>query len=225
VGSIPYGEFMEVDLKTLYVLLVILFCSTSVHAENVSILTEIEMIQEKIWYLNRDMGRNKTLIEEQHKQLEKLGADNDKEQLELNKRLTVLIQSTTDQQEATRQLESDLEGLGESLSGLVTEAQQQNSVLQDQAGKISVLEESLKALQAELMKKQADTGQILADLRAQLAEVRSQMVETRSQLDTLGQDMGGRVEQIGYWAAGAMLILAITLTIGMALRKNRRTPR
>ena len=46
------------------------------------------------------------------------------------------------------------------------------------------------------------------------------MVETRSQLDALGQDMGGRVEQIGYWAAGAALFLALILTIVMALRKR-----
>jgi chromosome segregation ATPase len=212
-------------LKTLYILLVILFCSTSLHAENASILTEIEMIQEKIWYLNRDMGRNKTSLEEQQKQLGLLADGTDKERLELNERFTALIQANTDQQEGARQMESSLEELGESLSGLVTEARQQNSAQQDQAGKMSALEESLRALQAELMKKQDDTGQALTDLRAQLAEARAQMVETRSQLDSLGQNMGGRVEQIGYWVAGAALILAITLTIGMALRKNKGTPR
>ena len=130
---------MEVDLKALYILLVILFCSTALHAENVSILTEIEMIQEKIWYLNRDMGRNKTSLEEQQKQLELLVAGTDKERLELNERLTTLIQATTDQQEGARQMESYLQTLGEALNNLVTEARQQNNTLQDQAGKISAV--------------------------------------------------------------------------------------
>ena len=221
----PCSGFMEVDLKALYILLVILFCSTSLHAENVSILAEIEMIQEKIWYLNRDMGRNKTSLEEQQKQLGLLAADTGKERLELNERLTALIQTTTDQQEATGKLENNLAELGVSLSLLVAEARQQNSALQDQAGKISALGGSLSVLQAELLEQQAGSGQAIADLRAQLAEARAQMVETRSQLDTIGQDVGGRVEQIGYWAAGAVLILAIVLTIGMALRKSRGTPR
>jgi chromosome segregation ATPase len=216
-----------VIVKALYLLLVILFCSTPLYAEKVSILTEIEMIQEKLWYLNRDMGASKASLEEQQKQLKLIASGIDKERLELNQRLAALNQTATNQREGRKQRENDLEQLGEALNGLATEAIQQNQALLDQAGKISALEESFNALRDKLTAQQTDTGQALTDLRSQVAEAREQMVETRSQLDTLGsqldtmgQDMGGRVEQIGYWAAGAALFLALTLTIVMTLRKR-----
>ena len=138
----------------------------------------------------------------------------------MNQRLVALNQATTNQREERKQRENDLEQLGEALNGLTTEAIQQNQALLDQAGKISALEESLSALRNELVARQTDTGQALTDLRTQVAEAHKQMVETRSQLDTLGQDMGGRVEKIGYWVAGAALFLALMLTIVMALRKR-----
>lgn len=208
-------------MKALYLLLVILLCSTPLYAEKVSILTEIEMIQEKLWYLNRDMGASKTSLEEQQKRLGLLISSIDKERQELNQRLAALNQAASDQREGTKQRENDLEKLGEALSALATEAIRQNKVLLEQAGKFDTFEESLNALRNGLTAQQTDTEQALTDLRTQVAEARKQMVETRSQLDTLGQDMGGRAEQIAYWAAGAALLLAITLTIGMALRKNR----
>jgi predicted nucleic acid-binding Zn-ribbon protein len=209
-----------VNVKALYLLLVILFCSTPLYAEKVSVLTEIEMIQEKLWYLNRDIGASKASLEEQQKQLKLIASGITKERLELNQRLAALNQAATDLREGRKQRENDLEKFGEALNGLATEAIQQNQALLDQAGKIGALEESLSALRDELTAQQTDTGQALTDLRSQVAEAREQMVETRSQLDTLGQDMGGRVEQIGYWAAGAALFLALILTIVMALRKR-----
>lgn len=214
-------SLMEMNLKALSLLLVILFCSTSLYAENVSVLTELELIQEKLWYLQRDMGTQKASLEEQQKQLRLLTSGADKERLELNEDFAALTKANADQKEGLRQIENDLETLGESLIALTTEVRQLNSVLLDQAGKIGILEGSLNALQDELVAQQNDTGQALAELGAQFAETRAQMVETRSQIDTLGQDVGGRVEQIGYLGAGAALVLIIVLITGFLVRKNR----
>ncbi|NOR49844.1 MAG: hypothetical protein GQ530_02265, partial [Desulfuromonadales bacterium] len=157
-------------MKALYLLLVILFCSTPLYAEKVSILTEIEMIQEKLWYLNRDMGASKASLEEQQKQLKLIASGIDKERLELNQRLAALNQAATDQREGRKQRENDLEQLGEALNGLATEAIQQNQTLLDQAGQISALEESFNALRDKLTAQQTDTGQALTDMRSQIAE-------------------------------------------------------
>lgn len=207
-------------MKALYLLIIILLSSTSLHAEKVSILTELEQIQEKLWHLNRETGAFKVSLEEQQKQLGTLASDVAREQLEFNERLNVLSQATTVQQEKSEQMESSLQQLGESLAALAAESKQQNGFLLDQAGKIDDIEESLNALRAELVAQQTDTGQALADLRTQYAEARTEITETRSQLETLGQNVGGRVEQIGYLGAGAALILAVALIIVVLLRKN-----
>lgn len=213
-------------MKALYMLLIILFCSTPLHAE-VSILTELEQVQEKLWQLNRDTGAYKASLEAQKKQLGLLASSGAKERLELNDRLTALTQEVNNQRERAGRLESGLEQLGQSLTALATEAKQQNSSLLDQSGKIDALEGSFKALQAALAARETDTKQLLTDLRTQLAESRAQMAEaraqtaeTRAQLETLGQDVGGRVEQIGYWGAGAALVLAIALVVGILIRKS-----
>jgi chromosome segregation ATPase len=207
-------------LKALYLLIIILLCSTSLHAEQVSILTELEQIQEKLWHLNRETGACKVSLEEQQKQLGTLASDVAGEQLEFNERLNVLSQATTVQQEKSEQMESSLQQLGESLAALAAESKQQNGFLLDQAGMIDDIEESLNALRAELVAQQTDTGQVLADLRTQYAQARAEITETRLQLETLGQNVGGRVEQIGYLGAGAALILAVALIIVVVLRKN-----
>lgn len=207
-------------MKALYLLIIILLCSTSLHAEQVSILTELEQIQEKLWHLNRETGACKVSLEEQQKQLGTLASDVAGEQLEFNERLNVLSQATTVQQEKSEQMESSLQQLGESLAALAAESKQQNGFLLDQAGMIDDIEESLNALRAELVAQQTDTGQVLADLRTQYAQDRAEITETRLQLETLGQNVGGRVEQIGYLGAGAALILAVALIIVVVLRKN-----
>lgn len=231
-------------MRILYFLLVILFCSTSLHAEQLSILTELELIQEKIWYIQRDMGAQKNSLEELQKQQKLLASGLDKKQLVVNERLTALTQATNRQAEIEKQRESTLKKIGEALTILVNEAKQQKLVLQDQEGKISTLEGSLSTLRDGLLKQQTDAKQALTDLRTQLSEAqsqivkaqgqiveaksqivesRAQMVEALSQLESAEQEAGGQVEKISYWIGGAVLILAILLTIGLALRKNKTT--
>ena len=221
------GVFAEVNLKALQILLVIILCTTPLYAAQALVLTEIEGIQEKIWYLQRDLTAQKSSLEKYQKQLEQLTSRTDKNQLDQNERLTVLIQSTTNQQEETRQTENDLKSLTEALATLGRDVEQQNRTMLDQAGKIDTLEGSLQALRTEFAaqqastdKAQAETDQARAETNQALAETRQQLVETRSQLDTLSQNAGTRIEQISLWGGGAALFLAIVLTISLAFRKT-----
>ena len=190
------------------------------------------------------MGAQKNSLEKLQKQQKLLASGLDKEQLVVNERLTALTQTTNKQAEVEKQRESTLQKIGEALTILVNEAKQQKLVLQDQEGKISTLEGSLGTLRDGLLKQQTDAKQALTDLRTQLSaaqsqiveaqgqiveaqgqivESRAQMVEALSQLESAEQEVGGQVEKISYWIGGAVLILAILLTIGLALRKNKAT--
>ena len=215
---------MEADLKTLYMLIVILFCSMPLHAENVSILTELEQLQEKLWYLQRDLKENKASHEKQQKQLDSLVSGSGKEKLQLQERLAASTQETANLQETTRQLENDLVKLGEALIALTEEVRQQNSAFSDQEGRIEALEESMAVLLGERAAQKTDTGQELSALRTQLAETRTQMDKARSQVDALEQDVVGQIKQLGYWGAGVALFFFMALTFVIILCKNRERP-
>ncbi|MGK2945009.1 MAG: hypothetical protein ACSLFC_09775 [Desulfuromonadales bacterium] len=212
-------------MKTLYLLIVILFCSMPLHAENVSILTELEQLQEKLWYLQRDLKENKASHEKQQKQLDSLVSAIGKESLQFQERLAASSQETANLQEMTRLLENDLVRLGEALIALTEEVRKQNSVYSDQAGRIEALEESMAMLLGERAAQKADTGQELSALRTQLAETRTQMDKARSQVDALELDVVGQIKQLGYWGAGVALVFFIALTFVIILCKNRERPR
>ena len=205
---------LEVDLKTLQILFAILLCATPLYADQALLLTEIEQIQEKIWHLQRDIAGQKSSVTEHQKQLKLLATKAVDEHLELAQRLTELAQSISSQQEKTTLIEAEFQRLSESLATLTNEVRQQNSAIPDQTMKINTLEGSLRTLQAELASQQKSTEQELADSRKQL-------IETRAQVDMLGQDVGGRIEQIGLWGAGAALILIIVLIIIIVGRKDK----
>ncbi|MCK4509354.1 MAG: hypothetical protein KAU27_12465 [Desulfuromonadales bacterium] len=200
-------------MKALQILLVILLCTTPLYAGQALVLTEIEGIQEKIWYLQRDLTAQKSSLEKYQKQLKLLVSKTDKHQLDQNERLTALIQSTTNQKNETRQTESDLNNLTEALTTLSEEVKQQNRTMLEQTGKIDRLEGSLQALRAEFAAQQASSDQAITETNQALAE-------TRSQLDTLNQNTGSRIEQISLWGGGAALLLAIVVTISLVFRRN-----
>ena len=204
----------EVDLKTLQILFIILLCATPLYADQALLLTEIEQIQEKIWHLQRDIAGQKGSVTEYQNQLKLLGAKADDGHLEIDERLSGLAQTISSQQEKASLIETDLKNLNEALATLTSEVRQQNSAMPEQTKRINTLEGSLRTLQVELASQQTSTEQ-------ELAETRKQLIETRAQVDMLGQDVGGRIEQIGLWGAGAALILVIVLTIVIVGRKNK----
>lgn len=203
-------------MKTLQIFFFILLCATPLRADQALVLTEIEQIQEKIWKLQRTVAAQKNSIEEHQKQLGLIAAEADNAQLELSDRLTSLAQSTSSQKDVTSQLEIEIGNLSQALATLTNEVRQNDSALQEQAQRIGAVEGSLQGLRTEFAAQQASTQQELAATRGQLSE-------TRAQFDAMGQDVGGRIEQIGLWGAGAALILAIVLTIAIVGRKSKST--
>lgn len=198
--------FQEVGLKTLQIIFFILLCATPLHAGQALVLTEIEQLQEKIWHLQRAVATQNTSIKEQQKQLELFISKADGGQLALDEKVTVLSQSMSNQQDKTKQIEVDFQKLNESLTTLTNEAGQRSSSTLEQTDKTIALERSLQSLRAEFTAKQTSTEQ-------ELVETRKQLVEIRSQLDSLGQDVGGRIEEISLWGAGAALAVALIMVI------------
>ena len=205
---------LEVDLKTLQILFIILLCATPLFADQALLLTEIEQIQEKIWHLQRDIAGQKSSVTEYQKQLKSLAVKADDGHLELDERLTRLAQSISSQQEKTNLIETDLKNLNEALATLTNEVRQQNSAIPDQTKRITILEGSLRTLQTKLASQQTSTEHALT-------ETRKQLMETRAQVDMLGQDVGGRIEKIGLWGAGAAVILIVVLIIVIVGRKDK----
>lgn len=212
--------FAEVNLKVLQFLLVIILCSTPLYAEQALVLTEIEGIQEKIWYLQRDLTAQKSSLEKYQQQLEQLATKADKNQFDQDKQLTAMLQATTNQQDKMNQAENDLKKLAEAMAAAVKEVEQQKNIILEQANEIDTLEGSLQTLRTELATQKANSDKAIAEIVQASTETRRQLDDTRSQLDTLSQDAGTRIEQISLWGGGAALFLAIILTISLAFRRS-----
>ncbi len=59
-------------MKALQICILLLLFAAPLYAEQALVLTEIERIQEKIWYLQKDLVEQKTSLKEQQKQLQQL---------------------------------------------------------------------------------------------------------------------------------------------------------
>jgi len=200
-------------LKALYVLIIILLYATPLFAEQALLLTEVEKIQEKIWYLQKDLAAQKASLNEQQKQITGLASKNNAQQQVLDERYAQLSSAVVAQQEKTSQMESNLAALSEAVASLTEHIGTQNSSAEEQTGEIEALQKTVQALRTEFSQKQAVAEQSIAESREQVDEILTQM-------ERLEQEVGGRVEKIGLWGAGAALLLAVVLTIALALRKR-----
>jgi chromosome segregation ATPase len=193
---------LEVGMKSLYLLIVLLFCTTPLYAEKVSILTELEMLQEKLWYLQRDIGTNKAALEEQQKQLKGLAAEISKERQQLSKRLAALTQATASQQElserltALSQAAAGQKELNEQLTSLrQATAGQQERTAQVENGLVK-LGESLSSLTAEVRQQ----NMVFAEQAGKLSAVEESTAALRTELATrqtgAGQELVDLREQL-----------------------------
>ncbi len=205
--------YLEVNLKALYIFFIALLIATPVYAEQALVLSEIERIQEKIWYLQKDLAAQNTSIKKHQAQLERLTSKTNEGHLSLNERLATLEEFVDNQQEVVSQTGEKLETLTETLVSLGNSIEERQENINSQTERIETLNSSIRSLQDNFSKDKKATEQTLA-------EIRSELDETRSQLKTMGQDVGSQVEQLSVWGAGIFLALAILLTIGFALRKS-----
>jgi len=202
-------------LKTLQLFFLLLLFAAPLYAEQALVLTEIERIQEKIWYLQKDMVEQKTSLKEQQKKLKLLVNKTETSQTDMNEKFASQLQEVEIQTERIKLALAELEPIAESIGSLTDQFILQNDTIVEQSGKISSLQSQLQKMQAEFSSVQEKTTKALAETQAQADE-------TRSKIDALGQDVGGQVEQISMWGMGAALILAVMLTFIIVSRKDKK---
>jgi len=202
-------------LKALQICILLLLFAAPLYAEQALVLTEIERIQEKIWYLQKDLVEQKTFLKEQQKQLQQLSEKTKATQADINERLTKQFTSVEILTSGINRTLAELAPIPEALATLTDQFVIQDSTILEQSDKIDTLEAQLQKMQAEFSSAQEQTAKTLTETRMQLDE-------TRLQIDSLGQDVGGRVEQISLWGMVAALILAIMLTFIIVSRKDKK---
>ena len=207
-------------MKTLLSLLVALLFAAPLSAEQALILTEIEQIQEKIWYLQRDLAAQKSTIEKQQQAFSRLAAKTDKQQRDLEthsattaETLASQQETLASQQESLQRLDATVQSLKESVTTLVNEFNQQNSAQRQQAEKAGAQEGLIRAMREEFAANRKQTEQALAETQKQLAE-------TRAELAALQTDESGQFNQLILWGGGIALGLSILLTIVLAFRSG-----
>jgi uncharacterized coiled-coil protein SlyX len=206
---------LEVILKALQLFFLLLLFAAPLHAEQALVLTEIERIQEKIWYLQKDIVEQKTSLKDQQKQLKLLVKKTEASQTDINEKFASQLQVVEAQTERIKQALAELEPITKSIGSLADQFILQNNTIVEQSGKISALQGQLQKMQAEFSSVEEKTSKALAETQAQVDE-------TRSRIDALGQDVGGQVEQISMWGMGAALILAVMLTFIIVSRKDKK---
>mgnify|MGYP001139549628 CR=1 FL=1 len=202
-------------MKVLHIFILLLLFAAPLYAEQALVLTEIERIQEKLWYLQKDLVEQKTSLNEQQKQLELLNNKTEASQADINELLASHIESVATQAARTNQAITELAPLAESLASLTDQFVSQNETILEQSTKISALEGQLQKMQAEFSSVQELTSKALAETQAQVSE-------TRLKIEALDQDVGGQVEQISLWGMGAALVLAVMLTFIIVSRKDKK---
>jgi len=201
-------------MKILLSLLVVLLCAAPLYADQALVLTEIEQIQEKIWYLQRDLATQKSLIEKQQEKVTRLLAGTEKKQRDLEMHLAAATQTLASQQEAVQGIESTMQSLKEAVTTMVNEFNQQNQAQLQQAEKSGAQEGLLRAMREEFASNRKQTEQALAETQKQLAE-------TRAELAALQTNESGQFNQLILWGGGIALGLSILLTILLAFRSGR----
>jgi chromosome segregation ATPase len=202
-------------LKVLQICLLLLLFTAPLYAEQALVLSEIERIQEKIWYLQKDLVEQKASLKEQQKQLGLLSNKTEASQVDIRELLANHIEAVATQEAQTRQAIAELKPLAESLALMTDQFVTQNETIRKQSVKISALEGQVQKMQAEFSSMQEKTSKALSETQAQVAE-------TRNRIDSLGQDVGGQVEKIGLWGMAAALILAVMLTFIIVSRKDKK---
>ena len=202
-------------MKALQLFFLLLLFAAPLYAEQALVLTEIERIQEKIWYLQKDIVEQKTSLKDQQKQLKFLVKKTEASQTDINEKFASQLQVVEAQTERIKQALAELEPITKSIGSLTDQFILQNNTIVEQSGKISALQGQLQKMQAEFSSVEEKTSKALAETQAQVDE-------TRSRIDALGQDVGGQVEQISMWGMGAALILAVMLTFIIVSRKDKK---
>lgn len=202
-------------MKKTCLLLVILSLTTALlHAAQTPVLTEIEKIQEKLWYLQRDVSAQKAALDQQQAELANLSARTGADDQAVSDRLDSLAQSAAGLQERTDNLDAHLQRLEESLTALVDEINRQNATFQTQTEQSTAWQERLTSLEARSATHRSEAEQALEENHRQLEELRAQLQQSV-------QSQAHEVNRIVLWGGGAALVIAVLLTIGVLVSGSR----
>jgi chromosome segregation ATPase len=212
--SLNLHNARRLSVKTLSLLFLSFFVSLSAHAEQALVLTEIEQLQEKVWYLQRDLSTQKTALEQYQQEIKGIVTSDKESQQTLEKKLATLTELVNSQQNRTSQTESNLKGLDEALTALRDEFNQQNAVQLQQAQKTGTQEGLLQSLRDQLTATRQNTEMTLAETNKRLDEALAQIL-------SLQQSNNKGFNQTALYLGGAALILAVLLTVGFIFLNNK----
>ncbi len=205
-------------MKILLFLLMSLSFAPTLYADQALVLTEIEQIQEKVWYLQRDIAAQKAGLDKHQQELDSFVKASEKLQLGVREQLAVNSQIVSSQQNRLQELEESLQNLNEAINALDSEFNLQKTAQLEQAEKSGSQEGLLQALREDIAANRKEAEQALAETNTQLAE-------TRAQLQALQTDKRQSFDQLALYLGGAALALAVLLTVGFAFlnsKSNRR---
>jgi hypothetical protein len=199
-------------VKYLSLLILLLFSVTPLCADQTIEVTpqeptkEVLLLQETVASTQQDLAVQKDLLNEQQSQISFLVNSANNTKAELSATLETLSQSSENLRKGIKKSEEAINEMGENLSSLVAKIEQQGTLSQKQSERINSLENALHANKAEFTERVENVGQ--------------GVTETKAQLNTLGQDMGGKLKQQGYWVVFAALIGVFGIALGIVVRKK-----
>lgn len=211
-------------MKVFASLCLFLLWAVPLAAQQVPVLTELEQVQEKLWFLQRDISSLQEAFDADQAQLDQLASEIRQVEERFEQRLTEFAAANTDQAQLMAQVEATVNDLGEALTTLTAEVQAQNTSLLDQAQQIAAFEAALASLQSEIAAGSMVAGEDLTELRTEVAAVRGHLGENRTRLSALEQDLASQFKKLTYYGAGAVLGLVILLAICVAVMKSREAP-
>ena len=201
-------------MKVLSFFLIALLASVPADAEQALVLTEIEQMQEKIWYLQRDVAAQKTILEQHQKQLKDAGTTARETHDAVDHKLDEMADMLKVQVEKNLQMEKNIQSLEENIAALLNEFNQQNAAQLQQAEKSGTQEGLLQVLRDEVAANRARTEMAIADTEKKLTEVRTQLAAMQEKKE-------GRLDKVGLYLGGSALLLAILLTVAFAIFNSK----
>ena len=224
-------------MKLIPFLILILISTTVVHAEPTTqsqeqnSLIEIQSIKESIRANQKELSAQKEQLRQQSQLSENLTNALNNTKSELSSGFAVLQQTSLDSRKTITSIEQMIGTAKEQTALLTTGIGQQRTQL-DQLAENSIIQEmlfnqkltELNATIDQQAKKIVTLEALLAankvDFTQQIEAINLAVSEAKSQLDNLGQDIGSKVKNLGYWVVLVALIGGIGVILGMIVRKK-----